>query len=118
MYESRMSEAFKDFGHDLKEARIALGMTRRQLTDKIGIDPRYLANIENSGFIPSLAYFYDLVTACNLPINKYFYPEMDEQESEARERIKLKISLCPENYLPIIEATVSGILSMDKTGDA
>jgi len=116
MYEGRMSEAFKDFGSDLKEARIALGISRRQLTEQIGIDPRYLANIENSGFIPSLAYFYDLVTACKLPVDKYFYPETTESDSKVFERIKLKLTQCPENYLPIVEATITGILNMSKTG--
>ena len=55
MQDEKDCTAFNTFGSDLKEARNALGMSRRVLAEKVGMDPRYLANIENSGFIPSLS---------------------------------------------------------------
>ena len=110
--------AFNSFGRDLKAARESSGISRRQMHNLIGIDPSYLANIENSGFIPSLSYLYDLVTTCKLPVEKYFFPEREEQESKARDRVKLKLALCPEKYLQIVEATINGILSMDEAEDA
>ena len=38
---------FDSFGDDLKAARKALDLTRNKLAEAVGIDPRYLANIEN-----------------------------------------------------------------------
>lgn len=40
---------FETLGSDIKEARKALGLSRRALDEQVSIDPRYLANIENSG---------------------------------------------------------------------
>lgn len=117
MQEEKSLAVFNSFGHDLKAARESLGISRRQMHNLIGIDPSYLANIENSGFIPSLSYFYDLVTTCKLPVEKYFFPETEAQETKARERVKLKIALCPEKYLPIVEATIAGILKLEGTED-
>ena len=38
--------SFETFGADVKTAREKLGISRRELAEKIGVDPRYLANIE------------------------------------------------------------------------
>ena len=34
---------FETFGADVQQAREAVKMSRRELTEKVGIDPRYLA---------------------------------------------------------------------------
>ena len=36
---------FETFGADVQQAREAVKMSRRELAEKVGIDPRYLANI-------------------------------------------------------------------------
>ncbi|MBC2581308.1 helix-turn-helix transcriptional regulator [Clostridium sp. DJ247] len=40
---------FSSLGGDIKAARQAMNISRRELAEKVSIDPRYLANIENSG---------------------------------------------------------------------
>lgn len=45
---------FESFGSDVQRAREAVKMSRRVLAEKVGIDPRYLANIELAGTIPSV----------------------------------------------------------------
>lgn len=45
---------FETFGADVKEARKAKNLVRKDLAEKVNIDTRYLANIENEGTIPSL----------------------------------------------------------------
>ena len=45
---------FETFGADVKEARKAKHLTRKDLAEKVNIESRYLANIENEGTIPSL----------------------------------------------------------------
>ena len=44
---------FETFGADVKEARKAKNLARKDLAEKVNIDTRYLANIENEGTIPS-----------------------------------------------------------------
>jgi len=106
---------FASFGADIKEARQALGYTQKALAEIIGIDSRYLANIENSGALPSLPIFYELVNRCKLPIERYFYPEAAEaRKSKEWERITLKLQVCPERFLSIIEGTIDAAIKLDE----
>ena len=60
MPKERETKNFVSLGNDLKEARKVLKLSRRVLAEMVNIDPRYLANIENSGSLPSLPVFYQL----------------------------------------------------------
>ena len=46
MAKGRPMPGFEIFGSDAKAAREKLEMPRREFAEKIGVDPRYLANIE------------------------------------------------------------------------
>jgi transcriptional regulator with XRE-family HTH domain len=63
---------FETFGADVKEARNARHLARRILAEMVGIESRYLANIENEGTIPSLPVIIQLVRICGLPMERYF----------------------------------------------
>ena len=106
------------FGADMKEARKALGYTQKALAEAIGIDTRYLANIENSGALPSLPIFYEIVKLCKLPVERYFHPEASaKQDSPQRERTALKLTICPEKYLPIVEGTIDAAIKLNEAGE-
>lgn len=115
MSKEREQPIFTTLGADVKEARSAIGMSQKALAEKLHIAPRYLANIENSGSIPSMSVFYDLVEILKLPVLKYFYPEQVEPESEQRRRVTMKLRLCPEKYLPVTEGTIDGLIKLDET---
>ena len=83
---------FETFGADVKEARKAKNLARKDLAEKVNIDTRYLANIENEGTIPSM-----------------------REESELRQRVGQKLKLCPEQYLPIIEGAIDGAIKLNET---
>lgn len=112
---------FETFGADVKEARKAKNLVRKDLAEKVNIDTRYLANIENEGTIPSLPVIIQLVKicglpmVCGLPMERYFNPEVMREESELRQRVSHKLKLCPEEYLPIIEGAIDGALKMEQT---
>lgn len=91
---------FETFGADVKTAREKVGISRRELAEKIGVDPRYLANIELNATIPSMPLVVQLFHLCRLPAEKYFNPEQRKQETEQYQRVKYKVQLCPEKYLP------------------
>ena len=96
---------FETFGADVKEARKAKNLARKDLAEKVNIDTRYLANIENEGTIPSL------------PMERYFNPEVMREESELRQRVGQKLKLCPEQYLPIVEGAIDGALKVEKPNE-
>lgn len=106
---------FETFGADVKVARQAKRISHKAMAEKINIDWRYLANIENDGAIPSLPVIIQLIKACGLPVERYFNPEIMREESEQRQRVSHKLKLCPEEYLPIIEGAIDGALKMEQT---
>ena len=106
---------FETFGADVKAARNAKHLSRKALAEKLNIDWRYLANIENDGIIPSLPIIIQLIRNCGLPVERYFNPEIMREESEQRQRVSHKLKLCPEEYLPIIEGAIDGALKMEQT---
>lgn len=106
---------FETFGADVKAARKAKHLSRKAMAEKVNIDWRYLANIENDGTIPSLPVIIQLIRNCGLPVERYFNPEIMREESEQRQRVSHKLKLCPEEYLPIIEGAIDGALKMEQT---
>ena len=67
---------FETFGADVKAARKAKHLSRKAMAEKVNIDWRYLANIENDGTIPSLPVIIQLIRNCGLPVERYFNPEI------------------------------------------
>ena len=80
---------FENFGADVQQAREVVGMSRRELAERVGIDPRYLANIELCGTIPSVPVVMQLIWLC-------------------------KLQLCPEKYLPIVEGVIDGAIKLNE----
>ena len=108
---------FETFGADVQQARDAVKMSRRELAEKVGIDPRYLANIELCGTIPSVPVVMQLIRICKLPSERYFNPELLREDSEQRQRTSHKLQLCPEKYLPIVEGVIDGAIKLKDTDD-
>ena len=92
-------------------------MSRRELAEKVGIDPRYLANIELCGTIPSVPVVMQLIRICKLPAERYFNPELLREDSEQRQRTSHKLQLCPEKYLPIVEGVIDGAIKLKDADD-
>ena len=105
---------FETFGADVKAARQAKRISRKAMAEKINIDWRYLANIENDGAIPSLPVIIQLIKACGLTMERYFNPEIMREESEQRQRVSHKLKLCPEEYLPIIEGAIDSAIQIEQ----
>ena len=112
---------FKPFGDAIKAARNGRKESRNKVGDEMYLSPRYLANIENKGTIPSLPVVIQLIKICGLPVEQYFNPEIIRGDSEQRQRVSHKLKLCPEHYLPVIEGAIDGALKIEQsakeTGD-
>ena len=108
---------FETFGANVQQARESVKMSRRELAEKVGIDLRYLANIELCGIIPSVPVVMQLIRICKLPAERYFNPELLREDSEQRQRTSHKLQLCPEKYLPIVEGVIDGAIKLKDTDD-
>ena len=100
---------FKVLGQAIKAARIANGLTREQLGEKLNLAPHYLLSIENEGQHPSLQVFYELVTLFHISVDQFFFEE-SPNKSTLRRQIEGLLDSVPEKDLPIIEATTHGII--------
>ena len=103
---------FETFGEDVRAGRKAQGMTRKVLAEQVNVSTRYLANIELGLIIPSVPVMLLLIRICHLPVERYFNPNLIQENSEVRQRVRHKTQLCPEKYLPIVEATLDGAINM------
>ena len=103
---------FETFGEDVRAGRKAQGMTRRALAEEVGVSTRYLTNIELGLIIPSVPVILQLIRICHLPVERYFNPNLIQENSEIRRRVRHKTQLCPEKYLPIVEAALDGAINM------
>ncbi len=109
---------FETFGEDVRAGREAQDIVRKKLAEMVNISSRYLANIELGLIVPSIPVVMQLIRICRLPAERYFNPSLIRGDSEQRQRINHKLQLCPEKYLPIIEATIDGAIKMEEQGDA
>jgi DNA-binding XRE family transcriptional regulator len=108
---------FRAFGLAIKEARMKQDMTRDQAADVIGIDPRYLTNIENKGQHPSLRVFHKLVTLFQLSVDEFFYPDAEPDKSTRRRQLDNMLDGFDDKDLIIMEATASGIVKAKEVGE-
>lgn len=105
---------FETFGADVMAARKALNISRRLLAEWVHIDSRYLANIELKQTIPSIPVVLQLTRICKLPVAKYFEPSLVAGSTEQRLRVNHKLQLCPEKFLPIVEATIDAAIKFEE----
>ena len=45
---------------------------------------------------------------------RYFSPDLIGEDSAQRQRVSHKLKLCPEKYLPIVEATIDGAIKLEE----
>lgn len=81
------------------------------------IDSRYLENVENKGTVLSLPVIVQLIKVCGLPVERYFNPEVMQEESAQRKYFSHKLKLCPEQYSTVIEGALDGALKAKETTD-
>ena len=108
---------FKPYGAAIKAGRTKQKESRNKAADALFISPRYLANIENDGTIPSLPVIIQLIKICGLPVERYFNPEIMREESAQRQRVSHKLKLCPEEFLPVIEGAIDGAIQIQQKND-
>jgi len=108
---------FRAIGQAVKTARTKQGMTREQLAERLDVSVRYLANIENSGQIPSMRYFYTLVTMFNISVDEFFYPNAEPVKSTQRKRVDNLLSNLDDSELIIVESVIHGIAQSKKNSE-
>jgi len=64
--------ALPDVGNRLRERRVALGMSLRELARRLSVSPSLISQIERSKVTPSVATLYSMTTALDLSLDALF----------------------------------------------
>ena len=101
---------FETFGADVKAARKAKHLTRKVLAEIVGIEWRYLANIENKGQHPSLQIFFELVSRYHISVDQFLFEDHADGKTTARRQLDTLLDGLSEKEIKIITATVQAML--------
>ena len=104
---------FETFGSDVKAAREALNISAGHWQNRcilILATLQYRIGADSS----SVPVVLQLIRICKLPVERYFNPSLIADNTEQRQRVNHKLQLCPEKYLPIVEATIDGAIKLDE----
>lgn len=74
-----MNDAKQNLAAAVREARTMLGLSQEKLAEILNIDSRTILNIEAGRGNPKFEKLYPLVTFLNIPADKIFYPDCNEQ---------------------------------------
>lgn len=99
---------FETFGADVQQAHEAVKMSRRELAENVGIDPRYLANIELCGTIPSVPVVMQLIRICKLPAERYFNPELFGRTVSSASGQATNYSFARRSICPLWKVSLTG----------
>lgn len=98
-----------NLGSILKAARKTKKLTREKVAESVGISVRYLSALENEHKKPSLNLLYRLVRVLEMSADTIFYPEIKNKSDEIEQLMRM-LSLCNQQDLKIINATLSAIV--------
>lgn len=97
-------------GEVIKTARLNMGLTREQLSEKIGISPRYLMSIEHEKKKPSYDILFKLVRQLAINADDIFFPDKYDEDESERKHLEKMLKLCNKQELSIISAIVYTLL--------
>ena len=98
-------------GEVIKTARLKMGLTRDQLSEKIGISSRYLMSIEHEGKKPSYDVLFQLVRQLALNTDDIFFPERTDENDLNRKQLLQMLKLCNKHEITVVIATVQALIS-------
>ena len=100
---------FRPLGLAIKKACKAQGMTREQLANIIGYNPRHLQAVENEGQYPSIELFLQLFTMFDVSVDEHIHTGEKTKKSSVRRRLDAMLDQLDDKELSIVEATVNGL---------
>jgi len=117
MYQDTRRLDFHALGREIKRKREGKGWTQEYLAQLVDRTPRSIMYIENRGQHPSLNTFYQLVTLLDISVDRFFYPDMQNGESEQRKHIDTMLNCMDSQELTIIEGTAEAIRKAREIGE-
>lgn len=95
-------------GTVIKQARLDLGYSREQLSERVDISVRYLTAIENEQKYPSYDVLYRLIHGLGISADLIFYNNKNEN-SENNQLLRL-LQQCSDRDRKIIKTVINSML--------
>ncbi len=110
---SPKKEPATDIGGKLKEERMRLGMSQKELADKVSLTPSFLSQLENNQVSPSLGTYLQLCRALGISPGQFLEGGGERQETPWLLRREAMLSRPPvrEDYARVFEAASGNKLS-------
>lgn len=105
---------FTAFGQAIKAARMERKESHQDVSDAMNISPRYLANIENKGQMPSLQIFYELVTRYSISVDQFFFPDKVSGKNSQRRQLDALLDDMSDTGIRIVTATAKEVAEVEK----
>jgi len=102
----------RKLGQAIRTAREQKQLTREQLSEKLEITPRHLADIENYGKHPSIEVLYRVAILFNISIDQYIFPNDESIKSSRHRAIEDSLKRLSERELIFVESVVDGVVSL------
>ena len=108
---------FLRIGLAIKSARMAQGMTRDQLAEKVNKSTRHIENIENYGKFPSVGLLFQLALLFDISLDQYIFLESSKSKSTARRRTETALDKLTDQELEYIEQMANGLFRLREPKD-
>ena len=102
----------RKLGQAIRYAREQRELTREQLSEKLEITPRHLADIENYGKHPSIEVLYRVAILFNISIDQYIFPNDESVKSSHHRAIEDSLRNLSERELIFVESLIDGVISL------
>lgn len=113
-----MNDAKQNLAAAVREARTKLGLSQEKLAEILNIDSRTILNIEAGRGNPKFEKLYPLVTFLNIPADKIFYPDCNEQTPNLQQLFAMQKD-CTEqeaaDLIPMVRYMLGLLRRHDKT---
>ena len=96
-------------GDVIRQYRIERGFTQNELSEEISLSSRQIMSLEGDQCLPTFETLSKLVQVLNIPGDRIFYPDTDENSAALDSFIAL-YRRCPPEYQEVVLASANALV--------
>lgn len=106
---------FPETGRLIRKYRIMREYSTAELAALIGIDPKYLSNLESGAQMPGIRVLYNLSVRLNIPLERLLVPDDDpSQDSMLKEQIVNDLNTLSNDELQLVQSILYHCLPLTR----
>ena len=105
-----MQKTTSKLGIAIKTAHKEKGLTQMELSEELGITPRYLQAIENENRTPSYDLFFRILSYLDIPLDNIFHTSESNTTPEQAQLLYLIQYKCTEGDISVLLSTAKALV--------